>query len=189
MMQRQRCDGARVELDEAHRTRTVAGDVADRLVGLEVALAERQGKRTACAETRADPRRANNEGGRDSQAPQRAFADHLQHRLVDDTQHPHNLLDAVSRAPFGDRGDEVERALGVGDAGGRMEEADGTESAGVVPAAARRTSVSLVERDVSRRGYALLRPRHGVQVEVDPQAVLPRPLDRLEDVCAHNAKL
>lgn len=80
---------------------------------------------------------------RDSQAPQSALSDNLQHWLVDDAEHRDDLLDAVARTPFGEGGDEVERALGVEDAGGRVEKADWTEATRVVPAAARIRSWSI----------------------------------------------
>jgi hypothetical protein len=84
------------------------------------------------------------------------------HRLIHDTKVRHNVLVLGLGNELGDDANVVEPTLGIGNAHDTAEEVDGAEFARVVP--------------------PVLRAGQGVQVEIDAEAVLARPLDGLEEV-------
>ena len=100
----------------------------------------------------------------DSQGPKNSqtFRTPTDARLIHNTKHRHDILVLGLGNELGDDANVVEPTLGIGNAHNAAEEVDGPEFARVVP--------------------PVLRAGQGVQVEVDAETVLARPLNGLEEV-------
>ncbi len=84
------------------------------------------------------------------------------HRLIHNTKERYDVPVLGLRNELGEDANVVEATLGIGNAHDAGEEVDGAKSARVVP--------------------PVLRAGQGVQVKVDAETVLARPLDGLEEV-------
>jgi hypothetical protein len=102
----------------------------------------------------------------------RAPAKDRREGLVQDAKHWNDVLVLVLHDELGERADDVERPLGVGDAHLAVEEARALERSREEPA---------------RVVPSVLRAGNGMEVEVDAKAILPCPFDRLEEVGPRNA--
>ena len=141
-----------VDRDKRAFSSTHTADLADDAVRLYIA--------TTCVQTYSIRGRGENDslGPKNSQT----FRSRTNHRFIHDTKVRHDVPVLGLGNELGKDANVVEPTLGIGHTHDTAEEVDGAESARVVP--------------------PVLRAGQSVQVEVDAETVLARPLNGLEEV-------